>query len=273
MSGARRRGLPGLAGIALAVAFAFSGCAGVPTETNATDGASLVPRADIDTDERRRARIRLELAAGYYQQRNLSVALDEIRQALTIDPNYAAAYGILGLIYMDLDEREKADQSFREGLRLHPGNADLNNNYGWFLCRTGREREAIPHFEQALRDPLYTTPSRPLHNAGLCLRRIGDLAGAETYLRRAFQVDPANPVAMFNLSEIYLGRNELDKASFYAQRLVTMHPPTAQTLWLALKVEHRRGNGDAEQSLATQLRRRFPGSREAELLSQGRYGD
>src|SRR5690606_32120776 len=129
-------------------------------------------------------------------------------------------------------------ESFQRALRLAPDDADLNNNYGWFLCRNGREREAIDRFGRALRDPLYKTPAKALHNAGICSLRIGDEAGAERYLQRAFQLDASNPVTMFNLSELYLKRRDYDRARFYAQRLLGAFEPVPQTLWLALKIEH-----------------------------------
>jgi type IV pilus assembly protein PilF len=260
----------------------LGGCATTPEGLREGSGAAapagIVPQAggpgsSEETDERRRARIRLELAANYYQQRNYTVALDELGQALRVDPNYAAAYGMLGLVYMDLGDKARAEESFRRGLQLTPSDADLNNSYGWFLCQNGREREAIEHFGRALRDPLYRTPAKPLHNAGICSLRIGDEAAAERYFLRAFQVDPGNPVAMFNLGEMYLKRNDLERARFYSQRLVTSFEPGPQTLWLALKVERALGNREAAANHAAQLARQFPASPEAGLLAAGRYSD
>ncbi|MGH1361040.1 MAG: type IV pilus biogenesis/stability protein PilW [Burkholderiaceae bacterium] len=242
-------------------------------EGGSSDDLSVIPKAEIDTNERRRSRIRLELAAGYYQQRNYPQALEELRTALSIDPDYPAAYGMLGLVYMDLKEAPKAEASFKKALELSPGNADISNNYGWFLCQSGRAEEAIPLFEQAANDRIYSSPSKPLHNAGVCLRRTGDEERAEQFLQRAFKLDPRNPVAMFNLGEIYLNREDYEKAHFYAQRLIKTFDPSAQTLWLALRVEQARGNRDGYLSLATQLRRQFPGSREASLLRQGRTNE
>lgn len=269
--------------VALAFACLFSalaaGCAAtgplgsLPADPDRSvrDVTDVMPAAEVDTEERRRARIRLELAAGHYQQRNYSTALDELRQALTIDPRYAQAYGMLGLVYMDLKDVPRAEASFRQALSLAPGNPELNNNYGWFLCQTGREREAVRLFEQAAADPLYNAPAKAMHNAGVCLRRIGDEVGAESFLQRAFKLDPRNPVAMYNLGEIYLGRRDFERARFYSQRLITEYDPVAQTLWLALRVEHAQGKRDEVLSIGTQLRRLFPGSREAELLRQGRF--
>jgi type IV pilus assembly protein PilF len=47
--------------------------------------------------------------------------------------------------------------------------------------------------------------------------------------------------------------------------------PTADVLWMALRAERKLGNREAEARHASQLRRRFPGSPEQELLSQGQY--
>ncbi|HEY0877227.1 MAG TPA: type IV pilus biogenesis/stability protein PilW [Zeimonas sp.] len=271
------------ASFALAGAFAsllwLAGCAtggasgseaGASAVTPAVNSA--LPGSPGESEERRRARIRLELAASYYQQGNFTVALDELRQAIEIDPGYAPVYGVLGLVYHDLGDRDRAEDAFQHGLRIAPDDADLNNSYGWFLCQTGRERASLERFARALKDPLYRTPAKPLHNAGICALRIGDEETAERNLQRAFQVDPSNAVAMYHLAELYLKRGEAGRSRFYSQRLLNAYEPNAQTLWLALRVEHALGNVDNEKSLAAQLRRRFPDSPESALLVQGRFG-
>lgn len=234
--------------------------------------ADLVPGAPkVETDVSRRAQIRIDLAAGYYQQRAFSPALEELRAALAIDANSAQAYGMLGLVYMELGEQARAEDGFRQALKIAPEDSDLLNNYGWFLCQTGRADQALPQFQAALKNPLYATPARPLHNAGICSLRIGDQAGAESYFLRSFQIDPRNPVAMYNLAEINLKRGELDRARFYSRRLLDTYPPSAETLWLAIRIERKGKDRDSFNSLSAQLRRLFPGSREAELLQRGAF--
>lgn len=265
------------ASLLLAVAaLGLSGCASTGGATGDSGpinraNTSVVPEAPDESEERRRARIRLELATGYYQQRNYNVALDELRQAVLADPNYAPVYGLLGLIYMDLNEKEKALASFQKGLQLLPNDSELNNNYGWYLCRQGRENESIEFFLKATRNPLYATPARPLHNAGICALKGGDEVNAERYFLQSYQSDPRNPVALFQLSDLYLKRNDLQRAQTYSRRLMTLYEPNAETLWLALKVERKMGNRDGEASLGSQLRRRYPQSRETALLMMGDY--
>lgn len=264
----------GLSWLMLAVALMLAACAapGVSQDPDPARAEAL-PDSREEPESRRRARIRLELAAGYYQQGNYGVALEELRQSLAIDPDYAQAHGMLGLVYMDMGDRARADESFQRALRLAPDDSELRNNFGWYLCQSGRERESIEHFERALRNPLYQTPARPMHNAGICLLRLGDDATAETWFQRAFQADPGNPVAMYHLAALYLKRGDVTRAQFHSRRLLAAFDPSAQVLWLALRVERLAGNRDTEESLATQLRRRYPSSPEAALLAAGRYGD
>jgi type IV pilus assembly protein PilF len=245
---------------------ASTSAGGQPTPSVIPGSQSVIPQSAEESDERRRARIRLELAAGYYQQGNYNVALEELRVALTLDPMYPAAFGILGLIYMDLGDRPKADESFQRALRLAPRDADLNNNYGWYLCQTGRAKDSIGFFNLALEDRLYTTPAKPLHNAGICSLRANDLVNAEAYFRRAFQVEPANAVTNYQLALLNLNKNQFDQARFYAKRLLDNFDANSQTLYLAVCVERKAGNESAAASLAQQLRRRFSASPEATRL-------
>ena len=233
--------------------------------------AQPLPGSSEESEVRRRARIRVELGAGYYQQRNMPVALSELRQAQQIDPDYAPTYSVLGLVYMDLGERDLAQATFERGLAVAPDDSELNNNYGWFLCQTDRVPQALERFNRALHNPLYTTPVRPLRNSGICSLRTGDTAAAERYFQQTLQLDPRDPVALYQMADLNLKRGDINAARTYQQRLLTGYEPTAETLWLGVRVERAAGNRDAEASLSSQLRRRFPQSRETGLLLSGQY--
>ena len=261
-------------GAGLVLAAALSGCADVPRarSSGVNDvNAQALPGSSEETDVRRRARIRVELGSGYYQQRNMQVALSELQQARQIDPSYVPTYAVLGLVYMDLGERELAQSTFDQGLRLAPDDSDLNNNYGWFLCQTDRAPQAIERFNRALRNPLYQTPARPLRNSGICSLRAGDRVAAEGYFHKALQLDPRDPVALYQLADLNLKRGDFNAARTYQQRLQTGYEPTAEILWLGVRVERAAGHAEVEASLAAQLRRRFPQSRETGLLLSGQY--
>lgn len=222
-------------------------------------------------DRMESSRLRTELAFNYFLRGQMAVALEEVRAALDSNRNYAPAYNVLGLIHMDLGENAKADEAFKRALALMPGDSDTLNNYGWFLCQTKRERESVSYFLQALKDPLYSTPYKPYLNAGICAQRYGDDAAAETYFLRAFELDPTNGGTMLRLGEFYLKKPDLERARFYADRINKNFDPSAESLWLALRIERKGGDRASEASYAAQLRRRFPGSSQYLRLQQGQF--
>lgn len=224
-------------------------------------------------DARTRARARADLAAGYYRTGQLAVALDEARRAISIDPGFADAYGLLGLIYMDMDQRGDAEENFQRAMRLEPANSELANNYGWFLCQTGRERESLQYFDRALRDPLYTTPARAGQNAGSCLIKVKDYAGAERYLRRSFELDASSARTKYLLARTYLVTGQVDRATFYYNLLARSVESTPETLWLGLRIARANGDLRTESQLANELRERFPRSPEVAALARGDFND
>lgn len=239
---------------------------GVQVEPGSTGGK-------VEAEPRKRAEIRAELAATYYRDGRLAVALEEAQRALQADPNYAPAHALLGVIHMDLGDRREAEASFGRALRLDPENSNILNNYGWFLCQGGRERESIDYFQRAAANRLYPTPGLAMRNAGMCLLRVKDLDGAERMLRRAFELDAADALTKFELARLYLRRSQPDRAGFYHGLLDPANANSAPGLWLGLRIARANGDLRRERDLAEQLRTRFPDSPEASALRRGAFDE
>lgn len=246
---------------------ALAGCAAQPTgpvgNTGTIVGEPSAPR--------NRARIHTELATLYYARGNMSVALEELRTAVAADPSYATAHGVFGLVYMELRENALAEASFQRALGYAPGDSDINHNFGWFLCQIGREREAPPYFRRALDNPLYATPARTFAAAGSCALRTGDFAVAEENLQRALRIEPSLPVALLQFAQLRYRQARYGEARSVIAQHAAVAQPSAESLWLALRVERRLGARAAQQSYAIQLRRRFPNSPEFQALQRGNY--
>lgn len=253
----------------LVVLMLAAGCASRP-DVQDPAGSTRTISGD-PTAPRNRARVHTELGMAYYAQGNMSVALEELRIAVAADGSYAPAHGALGLIYMELRENELAEASFERGLRYAPDEPDLNHNYGWFLCQIGRAGEAQPYFRKALENPLYATPGRTYAAAGTCALMLGELPEAERNLERALRLEPNLPIALLKLAELrYRQRRFLDARAAHS-RYSALAPLSAESLWLGLRIERQLGARASELSYANQLRRRFPGSPQAQALQRGEY--
>lgn len=222
-------------------------------------------------DAQKRAKIHTELGAGYYERGQLGIALQELKEALRADSNYAPAYNVIGLVYMELREDADAERNFQQALKIDPLDSDANNNYGRFLCDRKREEQSIKYFLAALKNPLYATPEKSYANAGVCVRRKGDEKAAEEYFRKALRIRPDQPQALYNMADLSFKRGQYLEARSYLVKYMRVAAQTAESLWLGVRIEHKLGDRDSEASYALQLRRKYPESNETRALNYGRY--
>jgi type IV pilus assembly protein PilF len=250
---------------AFAALLLLAGCASQP---DAPETGTIVGEV---SDPRNRARLHTELAAAYFERGNMAVALEELRLATDADKSYAPAHNMYGLVYMDLKETSKAEDSFQRALRLSPNDSDINHSYGWFLCHNGREKESIGYFLQAIRNPLYPSPGRSYTAAGVCSLRMNNRKDAEEFFVRSLKLDADDPTALLQLGQIRYRQGHMDDARKLVARHLKLASPSPESLWLAARIERKSGQRTAEQGYANQLRRRFPGSPEYQALQRGAY--
>lgn len=265
--------------LALVLAVQLTACVqgGAPSPRPATQTA--VTRGDImtasdETEARKRARIRLELAATYFSQGQFTTALDEVKQGLSIDPTFAAGYEMRALIYAAMGDHVRAEQGFREALSIDDRNGSVLHNYGWYLCQQRQYAAADALFERAANLPQSIATSKTLLARGVCQIAAGLYPEAEKTLTRSLELDSANPATSFNLASVLYRRGELERARFHIRRVNAVPAQvTAESLWLAIRIEHRLGSMASRDELAAQLRSRFPSARETTALELGRFDD
>jgi type IV pilus assembly protein PilF len=216
-----------------------------------------------------RARAHVDLGAAYLQQGKFEIALSEFSEAAQIDPTYALAYNGLGLVYAALGEDAKADANFKRSIELQPRSSESQNNYGSFLCSRKRYDESIPRFLEAVKNPLYGTPHLAYANAGICSARKNDIKNAEVYLNKALQIEPLTHSAATQLADIQFKRGDATTAKKTLQNALVASP-SAETLWLGIKIERALGDKDNVSSYALQLRQQYPNSEETRLLLSGK---
>jgi type IV pilus assembly protein PilF len=258
----------------LVMAALLSACASTSTTTTSTPSRDARGADVHHPDPERRARVRLELAGLYFSRGQTETALEELNQALAAKPDMPEAHSLRGLIYASLGDVKQAEESFQRALEYNPRDADVMHNYGWFLCQQRRFEDANQQFERALAQPQYRDSNRSLLAQGVCQARAGRWLEAERTLSKSYQLDPTNPTTAFNLSEVLLRRGELERARFYISRInAQLDLSTAQSLWLAARVERRLGNVSAVQDLGRQLRDRFPQSPESLQFERGLFDE
>lgn len=225
---------------------------------------------NTDSDATNQARAHTELGAAYLQANKFEIALEEFNIAIRNDPEYALAYNGIGLVYSALAENDKADAAFKKALQLKPNSSESQNNYGNFLCKTGRYDESIKQFLNAVKNPLYETPHLAYANAGICSIRNKDFVNAERYLMTSLQIQPLTYSAAYHLANLQFNRGDAKAAKSTLQNTL-IAAPSPEVLWLGIKIERVLGDKDNEASYAIQLRKQYPNAAETQQLLNSQH--
>lgn len=254
--------------VVVLAAMLIAACSSNPASTPPERPTREAPPPQQMASPQERARLHTDLGTGYYERGQMDVALSELNTAVALDPNYAQAYNIYGLIYAVLGEDRKAEQNFERALQLAPNDSDIHHNWGWYLCQHKREREALAQFETAVANPLYRTPEIALVNAGRCAQAIGDARAAEGYFRRALAAQPGNALASYGLAQIAYKERRYDEARAAMRSAMQTNSPAPEALRLGMCVERKLGDRQAELSYASQLKNRYPDAPETRSIAE-----
>lgn len=262
-------------GVWVVAAGLLSACAsggGLPETGLAVEPGRPSAELPVNTPARRSAKLHVELGQAYLQSGRNGVALDEARAAIASDPDYAPGYLLQGMVYAAQEQYAQALPGFEQAARVAPGDPEIANAHGWFLCSQGRENEGLQRLEQAARNPYYATPGRAWVNAGVCLLRKKDDMGAEERFLRAIQADATNVQALLYLADVALRtERNLRAKQWIDQAQQQMREIPASVLWLAIRIEQRLGNKTTVEALGARLRKEYPGSNEYQFYLQGKF--
>jgi tetratricopeptide (TPR) repeat protein len=183
------------------------------------------------------------LAAIAYDLGQLDLAVEHLEVVARLDPNDSRPLRLIGLIYKDLSQREKADTAYREALRRGPTPAleeEVRKEMAENLVELHRYADAI-----AVLDALHVEDERTIAARADALRGAGrsgealalldrelkrfaagalfrlrgqlsldvqDFAGAIVSLERAVELLPHDYRAHFLLAQAYAGAHRADDA-------------------------------------------------------------
>jgi len=209
----------------------------------------------------------IQLAAAYLERGNYTASLSNARKGVEMDKRNPNAFLMLGRVHEILGETDLAKDNYEKAIKLDKKNPYVLNAYGSLLCQQKKYDESLVYFLRALENPLYSTPWAALGNAGMCARSSSNPAQAEGFFRRALEYNKRYPTALAQMAGISFDKGNALSARAYIERYREVARPTAELLWLGVRVERELNNPDQVQSYALQLRARFPDSKEVQWLN------
>jgi len=218
------------------------------------------------------AEVNTQLAIEYMRKGMNEAAMEKFKKALKQNPNLQVAHTSIAILYERLGENKLADKHYRKAYSINRKDALTLNNYGQFLCREGKLKEADKMFMAAVKDPLYRFPETVYTNAGICAKKRPDLMLADTDFRKALQLNPQYPPALREMVRLSFDRKKYLATRAYLQLLQEVAPLTPEFLWIGVRAEDALGNRDAVSSYSLVLKNRYPEADETQALVEWEQG-
>src|SRR5262249_51835216 len=142
---------------------------------------------------------------------DIKTAVELYKKTLVLDPDYAEAYGRLGLAYLQEGDHEAAMKHFQKAVELAPESEEPLRFLGMLYVRKGEAAEAIPYLNKALRlsDDADAAVKAEIHSLlGLALAGTNQPDVAQQHLEIALKLNPANDQAHRTLGNIYFAQKK-----------------------------------------------------------------
>jgi len=201
------------------------------------------------------------------QQSALESALQEYVGAQRTNADRPEAQLNLGLLYMRQGEFDKAENHYRQALKLQPSFAPAAVN----LADMFRARERDQEGEKVLREALRSSPdgASVAHALGLLLVREKKLDEAVTWLKRAAERAPQNARYTYVYAVALNSTGQTNNALVLLARAHQRHPNDRELLYALVTMNRDVGRVAAARSYAEKLAAAAPNDPAVtELLKQ-----
>ena len=125
-------------------------------------------------------------------------------------PNIAESYQLLGLIYAEREDFIKAQECFKEAVRLEPSNAAYNSNYANTLQDTWKIEESLPFYQKAIE--LKPDFVDAYFNMGNAFRKLQRFPEALSCYEAAKKINPQYIKCFVNTAVVYEAMKQVDRA-------------------------------------------------------------
>lgn len=255
--------------LALITVLSLGACVTEGTGSNLTQFKPLSKQAKIEEA----TRIKTQLAIEYMRTGDYRAATETIEEALKIDNKYDMAWLTRAQIYQFLKVYDKAEESFKKALSISPSGAEINNNYGWFICSIrNNPSESMPYFDKALDDPTYPAPEVANLNKGICSAKLYQYDDADRFFERALGFNPNFAAVFKERARAKLAQDNIkDADEYFRQYLRRIDMPNPDDLLLGWRIARAQEDTQAAYEYEATLRQNFPYSDELNTITKGNF--
>jgi len=209
-------------------------------------------------DQQQAAKTRVSLGLTYLKNGNFTQAKFNLDKALEFAPELAEVHYSLAYYYQTVAEDEQAQEAYAKAIKLEPGNGDIVNSYGVYLCRRGKFSQALQHFKTALAQSNYLNTAETYENMALCSEQQGKRTQAIGYAQSAVKHQPGRGKSWLLLTELYVEQENWPAARSSLGQYDQVAQVTPLSLWMAFLIEQGTARYELAKGYGNMLLQLYP---------------
>jgi tetratricopeptide (TPR) repeat protein len=156
-------------------------------------------------------------------------AIQELTQAIKLNPQYVSAYFVRGYVYGQLQNSAQAVTDYQQAIAINPQYAPAHFSLGIIKYNQQDLNGALSHFDQAINaNPKYTAA---YYNRGLVKYDLKNVAGALNDYNQALSLNPEFAEAYSNRGIVKYDLKDLAGALSDYNRAISINPKFAEAYY------------------------------------------
>lgn len=168
------------------------------------------------------------------KEKNIEKALDQLKQAISLNPSSSKAHNLLGIAYFQQKDYKLAEEEFKKAVNFDPFYAQAHNNLGgvYFMQRKFDEAEQMYKKALSLSSELISAN----YSLGTLLIAVGKTEESTLYISKGIELDPnflerndafitnftsltfSSPEIYFIYARVYASKGNVDKTVEYLKK-------------------------------------------------------
>ncbi|MEE2779796.1 MAG: tetratricopeptide repeat protein [Myxococcota bacterium] len=175
-----------------------------------------------------KANYHYKLANNFFYDQNPQAAIKELYAVLEYAPQHARAHHLLGFIYFGRRDLTRALEHLRTAVAIEPDFDDAVANLGNLYLAMKQWEAATVYFTRLLEKPMYKTPYLAHNNLGWALYQLGRFEESRKHLEMGIFLNPKFCLAYNNLARLNAHLGETKLAVEHFSKAIKLCPQYAE---------------------------------------------
>jgi predicted O-linked N-acetylglucosamine transferase (SPINDLY family) len=162
------------------------------------------------------------LGGVFYEQGQLSQAIENYKKALEIRPNYAEAFNNLGIALYQLNRMDEAIYNYKKAIAIKKDFAIAYNNLAHVLLTFKKPKESLEYYKEAIN--INSNYHEAYNGLGNAYRVLGDKKNSIKNFEIATKINPSYSEPYNNLGIIFSDESMFDEALSSYKKALQINP-------------------------------------------------